>query len=92
LDSAVPPAVEVAVFSDFKFELADPFRYFDIGVSSFRFWYFFSGEALIDALWLTWGIFIKINGYDKKFILKNDDNEYLHFLFRTLNLLWPLKG
>jgi hypothetical protein len=42
--------VEVAVFSDFKFEFADPFRYFDIGVSSFRFRYFFSGEALIDAL------------------------------------------
>jgi hypothetical protein len=31
-------------------ELADPLRYFDIGVSSFRLRYFFSGEALIDAL------------------------------------------
>ena len=50
LDSAVPPAVEVAVFSDFIFELADPLKYFDIGVSSLRLRYFFSGDTLIEAL------------------------------------------
>jgi len=36
--------------------------------------------------------FIKINGYDKKFILKNDYDVYLHFLSMTLNLLLVLKG
>jgi hypothetical protein len=49
LDSAVPPAVEVAVFSDFIFEIAEPLKYFDVGVSSFRFKYFFSGDTLIEA-------------------------------------------